>query len=129
MAISLQCFRHLMELTPTYLSSRRISKIISKSPKIISTNNNSNWINILEVKKPLLSSKTSMFQQLFHLIDFLKKAKTLGKLIANLTLTTNLVSSIARIQIPDIFDGTDLEILNSFYNQTHKKGLVSLNLF
>ena len=69
---------------------------------------------MLEVKKPLLSSKTSMFQQLFHLIDFLKKAKTLGKLIANLTLTTNLVSSIARIQIFDIFDGTNSEILNIF---------------
>ena len=95
MAIPLQYFRHLMKLIPIYLFFQRISESISKSPKIIFTNNNSNWVNIPQAEKPLLSPETTMFQQLSYSIDLL--TKTLRKLTANLTLTTNLVSFIARI--------------------------------
>ena len=106
-----------MKLNPTYLFSRRISKSTLKSFKIIFTNDNSDWVNMPEAKKPLLSPETTMFQQPSQSIDLLKRAKVLGKLTANLTLATNLVSSIARIQIPDIFDDTDSKILNSFLFQ------------
>jgi len=86
-----------MKLTPTYLSFRRISKSTLKSPKIIFTNDNSNWVNMPEAKKPLLSPETTMFQQPSQSINLLKRAEALGKLAANLTLATNLVSFITRI--------------------------------
>jgi len=52
-----------------------------------------------------------MLQQLPQLTDLL--AKVLKKLIVNLTMAINSASSIARTWIPDIFDGMDLEKLNS----------------
>jgi len=104
-----------MKLNPTYLSSRRISKSTLKSFKIIFTNDNSDWVNMLEVKKPLLSPETTMFQQLSQSIDLLKRAKALGKLTANLTLATNLVSFIARIQIPVKFTNGRLSFFSILF--------------
>jgi len=51
-----------MELAPTYLPPKRIPKSISKSPEIVLTNNNPNWIDIPKAEKPLPSLKTAMFQ-------------------------------------------------------------------
>jgi len=56
-----------------------------------------------------------MLQHLPQLTDLL--AKVLKKLIVNLTMAINSASSIARTWIPDIFDGMDLEKLNSFFFQ------------
>ena len=56
-----------------------------------------------------------MFQQLPQLTNLL--AKVLKKLIVNLTMAINSASSIARTWMLDIFDGMDLEKLNSFLFQ------------
>ena len=37
-----------MKSTLTYLSSRKISKSMSRSPEIILANKNLNWVNVLE---------------------------------------------------------------------------------
>jgi len=83
-----------MESTITYLFFRRISKSVSKSPKIILANNNLNWIDVPEEEKSLPSLETATFQQLSQLINFL--AKALGKFTANLISTTNSIPFIAR---------------------------------
>ena len=61
MAILLQYSKCLMELAPTYLPPKRIPKSMSKSPEIVLTNNDSNWIDIPEAEKLLPSLKTAMF--------------------------------------------------------------------
>jgi len=105
MVILPQCSRHLIGSTSTYLSLRRIFKSISKSPKIVLANNNSNWVDIPEAEKPLLLSETAISQQPSQLIDLL--AKTLRKLAANLTPTINPPFSIAKTHIQDTFNSID----------------------
>ena len=52
-------------------------------------------------------------------------AEILGKLAANWLSATNSVFSIVRTQIPNIFDGTDLKKLNSFFFQfSYKSSIV-----
>jgi len=49
----------------------------------------------MESRENSITSETAATQQLFQSIDYL--AKTLRKLVANLTSTTNSISSVARI--------------------------------
>jgi len=71
------------------LFSKKIPKITLNILEAILTDNNSNWINALEIEKSLLPPENATFQQLPKLTDLL--AKVLSKLVANLTLTINLI--------------------------------------
>ena len=104
-----------MWLTLILQSSKKIPKSIPNTLEAVLTNNNPNWINVLKVKDPLLPLENTTFQQPPQLTDLLAKVPT--KLVANLTLTMNSASSIARTQMPDIFDSMNLEKLNSFLVQ------------
>ena len=94
MSISLQYSRCLIVLTSICLFLGKIPKSTSRFLNIITANDNTNWVNVLEKEKHLPFLEVTMIQQPLQSINFL--AKTLRKLTANLTSITNSALPVAR---------------------------------
>jgi len=53
LAILFYCSKHLIGTILTHLFPQRIPKSVSKSPEVIPADDNSNWVNMLEIEQTL----------------------------------------------------------------------------
>ena len=111
----------------TFLSLKKIPKSVPNTLEAISANNNSNQVDTLETKKPLLLLENAIFQQLLQLTDLL--VKIISKCVANLILTINPALFVVRTQMLNIFDSMDLQKLSSFLSQCQLHFCTNLGQF
>ena len=127
MTILLQSSRQLMKSILTFLFLKKIPKSILNILEAISANNNSNQVDVLETKEPLLLLENTTFQQLLQLTDLL--VKIISKCVANLILTINPALFVVRTQMLNIFDSMDLQKLSSFLSQCQLHFCTNLGQF